>query len=259
MTERSAGDSPIDRALAALHDAIRAEIRAEQLRDRLTGLASLEALDAWLESKTSEGAAFWVAFLEVDKFKSINDEFGYEHANSYLLRVGEELRHAAGSFFGPGTVPFRAHGDEFYLAGRSNGLQDEDIAGALELTAANIAASKLSVRLGQTAKVMHGTVSTGWLQSVDAREAEAGLTVQAVKQYLEIAVERAKQNRGSIVRWEASFERLDTAHGRADCSSCETKFELRLKLARRAVTPLYCPHCGERVDRPPALLPPADN
>lgn len=62
-------EAPIEQALTALQKAVETTIRAEQLRDRLTGLGNDDALTELLKSsieKTiSAGAVFWVAFQRV--------------------------------------------------------------------------------------------------------------------------------------------------------------------------------------------------
>lgn len=49
------------------------------------------------------------------RFKEINDIFGYTNADTLLKRIAEQL--TTSSFFPHGVAAFRAHGDEFYLAG----------------------------------------------------------------------------------------------------------------------------------------------
>jgi len=107
----------IDAALEQLQHAIRAGLRAEQLLDRLTRLPNDEALTEWLEEKVESSDGFWIAFVEVDRFKSVNDEFGYDSANELLRQLAQCLVAANGSYFDNSSSVFRAHVDEFFIAG----------------------------------------------------------------------------------------------------------------------------------------------
>ena len=111
-------DQAVEQALSALRTAIGKRVEAEHLRDGLTNLGSDVALKEWLEEQIEDGTSFFIGFLEVDRFKTVNDKFGYQNADEFLKRLADELR-----FFAKGNealecVAFRAHGDEFYLAGR---------------------------------------------------------------------------------------------------------------------------------------------
>jgi diguanylate cyclase (GGDEF)-like protein len=108
----------IDDKLAELRALILEAVRAEESVDRLTQLGSGHLLNSIVQTDIDDNTPFWVAFIEVDKFKSINDEFGYDNADSLLRGVATELRHASGQYFSTETTPFRAHGDEFFLVGR---------------------------------------------------------------------------------------------------------------------------------------------
>jgi len=107
----------VNQALEELRHAIRARVDAERLRDGLTDLGSDQALTAWLDDSIDEGNDFWIGFLEVDRFKSINDKFGYQDADEFLKALASVLKEVAADRPGQQCVAFRAHGDEFFLGG----------------------------------------------------------------------------------------------------------------------------------------------
>jgi len=77
----------IEAALEQLRGVIRRTVRAEQLVDQLTKLSNDDALNEWIQSNIEAGDDFWLAFVEVDRFKSVNDEFGYDDADVLLRRI----------------------------------------------------------------------------------------------------------------------------------------------------------------------------
>lgn len=244
-------DEPVERALVALKAAIQDRVRAEQLIDRLTGLSNDEALAEWLRAKIDDGDDFWIAFIEVDRFKNINDQHGYQAADELLKRLAEQLLHACRNNFGDSpTTPFRAHGDEFYLAGALPPAT-VDVEAALEGLRQSIAL--LRVR-HQGAAVMSCTVSIGWLTAEQARESERQ-NERAIRGALEQAVAHAKRSRDCVVCWDVAMEKVETAEGRADCGTCGSKFVLHVPLDARREGRLTCPNCNAEVERPAGLAP----
>jgi diguanylate cyclase (GGDEF)-like protein len=247
MTE--SGD--IDAVLAELRRVVQATLRAEQLRDRLTGLGNDEALTELLESKVEAGTEFWSAFVEVDKFKDINDEFEYKNADMLLQRIGERLRNVALDYFPGGAIPFRAHGDEFFLVGDMHGVD----AGQLQHALAGLRLEISSIRMGVRDKPrpMQCTVSVAWLLSRDAQKSKAALTERSVRTCLELAIAQAKIDRNAVVQFTPEMEKAQVRHGRADCRACSTKFSVAIPVGKEGLQALSCPNCSANVPRPPAL------
>jgi diguanylate cyclase (GGDEF)-like protein len=248
----SSTDEEIDKALARLKSAISARVRAEQLRDQLTNLPNLAGLNEDIGKRLADAKPFWVAFVEVDRFKSINDEFTYENADALLKRIAEQLTTCL-SFFSDTTTAYRAHGDEFYLLGAlPPGIEGKKaISKALEMVRNNIAAIRVTVEGRGT---MQCTVSVGWICSTDLPFATDRRIVSGVER----ALAEAKHKRDCVVRYKKSFEtRHDTISLRSDCRKCGAKFSLDLKRdMNRPRTKLSCPNCKALIDRPPAPPPP---
>ena len=152
----------IDEALRALREVVAEVVRDEQLRDQLTKLGNDHALTEWIKTTMARQTPFWIAFLEVDRFKEINDVFGYTNADTLLKRIAEQLT-TASSYFPQGVTAFRAHGDEFYLAGAL--VEDEEGSGPAD----GIGRRKPNQRSCPRGR---GTVSEG-LREVERRETAA--------------------------------------------------------------------------------------
>ncbi|MBY9064729.1 EAL domain-containing protein [Sphingomonas yunnanensis] len=84
-------------------------------RDDLTGLANRtafrEQFEARLAAMEASGGALALLWLDLDRFKEVNDTFGHLAGNALLIAVAERLRR---TFTGSGTVA-RLGGDEFAI------------------------------------------------------------------------------------------------------------------------------------------------
>jgi diguanylate cyclase (GGDEF)-like protein len=248
-------DQAVDDALDALRDAIRDRVEAEQLRDNLTNLASDLALTEWIEENAEEGTDFWVAFLEVDRFKSINDQYGYQDADEFLKEIGRVLERTVSESNQLECVAFRAHGDEFYLAGT---VPSDEWDGALHQLVDDVRAKISAIAISVDGKsALRGTVSVGWLRSTRMRGAGEDVTERRVRSCVEIAVAEAKRRgRDQSVEYDKSILDADYLEGRQDCGSCGCKFTVQIDRLVCRPTPLFCPNCGQPAERPPSLLPP---
>lgn len=251
--------SAVDEALTGLRTVLATAIREEQRRDQLTGLPNDQALAVWIQDRIDEGRAFWLAFIEVDRFKNINDKFGYEDADTLLIKLAYQLKSAAKDFFPIEPHAFRAHGDEFYLGGylpESNG--EEQISRTLDQIRTCIGSIRVAFKSKKD--LMTCTVSIGWLVSKDllpTKEgdgAEQGLTEKRVRGSLELAVATAKITRDKCVRFDIGLNSRTTVEGRSDCEKCRAKFVVVIEVEQLCDEELWCPSCGQRLARPHPLL-----
>ena len=117
----------VARVLRALRAQARAQahLRYEATHDALTGLANrsalLEQLSRQLESAT-ERSSITVIFLDVDRFKLVNDSGGHSLGDELLVEIARRLR----SGLTQGGVVARIGGDEFVVA--IEGLADATVA-----------------------------------------------------------------------------------------------------------------------------------
>jgi diguanylate cyclase (GGDEF)-like protein len=254
--KRTADDSDVRRVLDELDRVIEARVSHEQRRDQLTRLGNQHLLEETINAAIDNSKTFWIAFLEVDKFKSINDRFGYQNADVLLQRVAGLLKEMA-DCFPRGAIAFRAHGDEFYLLGEipsdAPHLLDT-IHRELDHVRGAVASLRVSVDRGE----MNCKMSVGWTPSTHI---ETPLTARGTLVCLERAVNEAKfLGRNRVVRY-ASTQKTDPLDSlRADCSQCRCKFSFDVKRTdNRTSVEFFCPNCGTRIPRPTEPLEPQGN
>ena len=114
--------------------------------DPLTGLANREVVLRRLQRLLESQPPVGLLFIDLDRFKVVNDTFGHVSGDEFLIAIGHRLAEQS-----PPEMVGRLAGDEFVVI-----LDDVDsIAGAVE--AARVAAARINepVRLGtgQTAAV----------------------------------------------------------------------------------------------------------
>ena len=90
-----------------------AELTAHAMTDPLTGLANRRGMEAELKrmlAKTErDGSTIAVAFIDLDGFKSINDTYGHDVGDQFLIHIARKLTAA----MRPSDLVARAGGDEF--------------------------------------------------------------------------------------------------------------------------------------------------
>ena len=156
--------------------------------DALTGLPNrfdaIETLNGALRRAQAAGGRVAVLFIDLDRFKAINDGLGHAVGDAVLAEVARMLaRHLP-----PGCYVARYGGDEFIAV-----LEPADVAAAAAALAAAVAAP---IRVGATELELHCSVGIA-LHPGDGDQAEALL------RNADIAMYRAKQSgRGQCVFFE---------------------------------------------------------
>ncbi|HEX7338203.1 MAG TPA: diguanylate cyclase [Gemmatimonadales bacterium] len=148
------------------------EASRQAAADSLTGLSTYRVLRDRLafeiERSKRSNEGFAVLFLDLDRFKQVNDQYGHEAGNEILRAVAEEIQHAVRA----SDVAARYGGDEFVVI-----LTRTDLAGAARVGEAIRAAIEgIGRRLGYPAGLI--TVSIG-IAEYDANEPEGDLLVSA--------------------------------------------------------------------------------
>jgi diguanylate cyclase (GGDEF)-like protein len=153
------------------------ERRAEEAHraaaaDELTGLSTYrvlrERLAFEIERSKRSNEGFAVLFLDLDRFKLVNDHHGHEAGNDILRAVADEIRHAVRA----SDVAARYGGDEFVVI-----LTRTDLDGAARVAEALRAGIEgIGRRLGYPAGLI--TVSVG-VAEFDHNEPEGDLLVSA--------------------------------------------------------------------------------
>ena len=117
-------------ALVIEHRRIHTELMHSAYRDSLTGLpnrrAGEEAIEAAINSASRRGESVAVLWVDINRFKRINDQYGHETGNHVLRTVAERLRRNPLS---TGTVA-RMGEDEFLvlIPGTADSLDTVEIA-----------------------------------------------------------------------------------------------------------------------------------
>ncbi len=131
----SARPFPVDGrrgVLVVLHDSTAEWMEQQRLThyalyDPLTGLANryllLEELRRMLQGLGRRGGSVTLVYMDLDEFKSINDEHGHDMGDEVLGAFARRLRGAVRS----DDVVCRLGGDEFVIAHATSGLPDGDL------------------------------------------------------------------------------------------------------------------------------------
>ena len=153
------------------------ERRAEEAQraaaaDALTGLSTYrvlrERLAFEIERSKRSNEGFALLFLDLDRFKQVNDQYGHEAGNDILKAVAEEIRNAVRA----SDVAARYGGDEFVVI-----LTRTDLDGGARVAEALRAGIEgIGRRLGYPAGLI--TVSIG-LSEFDPHQPEGDLLVSA--------------------------------------------------------------------------------
>ncbi len=148
------------------------EASRQAAADSLTGLSTYRVLRDRLafeiERSKRSNEGFAVLFLDLDRFKQVNDQYGHEAGNDILRAVAEEIRNAVRA----SDVAARYGGDEFVVI-----LTRTDLAGGARVAEALRAGIEgIGRRLGYPAGLI--TVSIG-LAEFDLHEPEGDLLVSA--------------------------------------------------------------------------------
>lgn len=92
------------------------ELEAVSTTDELTGLPNRRAFETFMHGELArarrEGRGGTLAFIDLDRFKAINDRFGHAAGDAVLCQVALRLQPAARA----SDCLARLHGDEFVIA-----------------------------------------------------------------------------------------------------------------------------------------------
>lgn len=162
---------------AVVHDEQKNEIAERARRDPLTGLFNRRAFFEQAQELEAQGAAFAILMIDIDHFKSINDNYGHLGGDRVLTHAARLIQGA----FRTDDIACRYGGEEFCVL-----LRDCDRAQALQLAEGLVtrwAAEPLDVSDGQRVAV---TTSVG----VCVRE--TGQSLLKTLQHADVALYSAK-------------------------------------------------------------------
>ena len=150
--------------------------------DALTGLSNRLSLHDILEEEFARsartGLAFALHFIDLDRFKAINDGFGHDHGDSLLKEIAVRLRHQARH----GDTVARLGGDEFAIV--QTGVKGiADVQGM---------ADRIIAAISAPFRINCHRASIGASVGVAIAPADASTTEQLLKS-ADLAMYRAKQ------------------------------------------------------------------
>ncbi|WCO65084.1 bifunctional diguanylate cyclase/phosphodiesterase [Iamia majanohamensis] len=104
---------------------VREELARLSLRDDLTGLPNRMFLGEWLDGQVRaahrEGQALGVLFVDLDRFKMVNDTHGHDVGDAVLVALAGRLQQCLDDV--PGGRAVRYAGDEFLVVCREDELR----------------------------------------------------------------------------------------------------------------------------------------
>jgi diguanylate cyclase (GGDEF)-like protein len=171
------------------------ELHRRAYHDELTGLPNramfMASLDETFESKARDGGKFALMFLDLDRFKVINDELGHGAGDKLLQEVATRLK---SSVFASDVVA-RLGGDEFVVLVTKKADQE-----MLHLTAQNIMAAMLvPIQIDGTSVQI--TCSIGI-----SRYPQDGADLMSMMKSADRAMYRAKERGRNNFQWYGAEE-----------------------------------------------------
>ncbi|MEM9553801.1 MAG: EAL domain-containing protein [Acidobacteriota bacterium] len=175
------------------------QLRHAALRDDLTGLANralfMDRLENALERARRAPNGFAVVFLDLDRFKSVNDSLGHVAGDALLRALGDRLRRC----LRPGDTVARLGGDEFALL-----LDDIENQAAVEVVAGRIRAM-LHLPFDVASEQVYATASLGIVLVLEGSERAEEVIRDADIAMFRAKAERAKTGRTSYVVFERAM------------------------------------------------------
>jgi diguanylate cyclase (GGDEF)-like protein len=87
------------------------QVTRDAFRDALTGLKNRKSYDEILSQRFKDKKPFALMFIDLNKFKSINDTYGHDAGDEVLIEVAKRLK----SIMSEEEELFRLGGDEFVI------------------------------------------------------------------------------------------------------------------------------------------------
>jgi diguanylate cyclase (GGDEF)-like protein len=212
-----------DSSMRGLVDEIEGRALDMAMRDALTGLFNRAAFRRRLENamaKRTGKELVGVIYVDLDRFKEVNDGFGHHAGDKLLVKVTDRLRDIATD----GCTVSRLGGDEFALI--IEGFPSEEAIVAL--------GAEISTRLSVPFDLGEVEASIGGSVGMSIAPMDANETSELVRK-ADIAMYRVKETgRGMAIRFDSSME--DDAKRRKSI-----EVELRKAIERNELAVAYQP------------------
>ena len=200
--------------------------------DPLTGLpnrlAAFEALQSSVARAEQSGDQFAVVFLDLDRFKSINDGLGHAHGDAILVRAGARItQHLRSSDF-----VARFGGDEFFLILQRISSADD----ALRVMEKMAAGFDAPIRSKDVELFLEFSAGVAFFPG-DGRDADTLI------QHSDVAMYRAKKSGGDRIAF------FDEAMGSEAVQRVQLESALRLAIKHETLHVHYQPRIDSRNGR----------
>ena len=116
--DRAAADTVYRAVQSGMIDSAYRQLAFEATVDPLTGLGNRRALAMTIGRETGSGAdapRFSLLFIDLDRFKQLNDAFGHATGDLGLQRTSDRLERVTSDLVGRSGKVFRLGGDEFVV------------------------------------------------------------------------------------------------------------------------------------------------
>ena len=217
MRSLSEADGTVTAAIISVDDVteaarLRNELHERATVDALTGCFNRATVMAALEERIADGdEALAVVFLDLDRFKAINDELGHAAGDELLVVAADRLRRSVR----PGDIIGRLGGDEFLAVCREVVSPTEAIAIA-EHVAASMARE---VELDAGVIELRSSVGVAWASAGEEVSADELVARADTAMY-----ESKRRGAGRAVPYAEALRRHE--------SNLDTEHELHLAIER---------------------------
>jgi len=163
--------------------------------DNLTGLPNRiffnELLNNTLKKSKNSGAGFAVMFLDIDKFKQINDTYGHDIGDKLLKHVAQQLKHVVKD----SDIAARLAGDEFIVL--LNNVKDKVII--------NLIAEKILKSVGEAMKEDNITIKSSFSIGISIFP-DNGTTCEELLRSADLAMYQSKSMDGNTYRYAGDIK-----------------------------------------------------
>lgn len=192
--------------------------------DPLTGLCNRRSFFEAVEAQVNSGAKFIIAFLDLDRFKPLNDEFGHAFGDQVLTEIARRLENSPGVL-----AAARLGGDEFAVLCAMPANEE----------AAPAYMSNLHDCVGALIRCNSGVVSVGASLGWVRAGASPG-PVSEIIHSADVAMRRAKTERTGIAEFDPAFDSSSLTSSAIEVAFSQALAAGRIRAALQPIVSASC-------------------